>query len=126
MLHNILLIVSALVTFILGIIAKKHPKVNNNLIPIQNLLIGIISSVIYYIFTKDISLVLTGVGLFTGGTYDLLNNLNKLKKEEWFLPFSLKYKLLLLNKLQILTKLNMEYLDKLIFYILGKINLKDK
>ena len=82
MLHNIFAIVTMIITFILGIIAKKNPKINSNLIPIQNLLIGIVTSVIYYIITKDVSLVLTGVGLFTGGTYDLLKNLNALKKEE--------------------------------------------
>ena len=82
MLHNIFAIVTMVITFILGIIAKKNPKVNDNLIPIQNLLIGIVTSVIYYIITKDVSLVLTGVGLFTGGTYDLLKNLTALKKEE--------------------------------------------
>lgn len=80
MLHNILVIVTAVVTFVLGLIARKHPKINNNLIPIQNLLVGIISSIIYFIITKDFSLVLTTVGLFTGGTYDLLKNISKLKK----------------------------------------------
>ena len=82
MLHNILAIVTMVITFILGIIAKKHPKINNNIIPIQNLLVGVITSVIYYLITKNVSLVLTGVGLFTGGTYDLLKNLKKLNKEE--------------------------------------------
>ncbi len=80
MLHNIFAIVTMVITFILGIVTKKSSKINNNLIPIQNLLIGIITSVIYYLITKDISLVLTGVGLFTGGTYDLFKNLMALKK----------------------------------------------
>ena len=80
MLHNIFAIVTMVITFILGIVAKKSSKINNNLIPIQNVLIGIITSVIYYLITKDISLVLTGVGLFTGGTYDLFKNLMALKK----------------------------------------------
>ena len=80
MLHNIFAIVTMVITFIIGIVTKKSSKINNNLIPIQNLLIGIITSVIYYLITKDISLVLTGVGLFTGGTYDLFKNLMALKK----------------------------------------------
>ena len=67
MLHTIFVIVTSIVTFILGIIVKKMPKINNKLIPIQNLII--------------VLLVLAGVGLFTGGTYDIVNNLQKLIPE---------------------------------------------
>ena len=81
MLHTIFVIVTSIVTFILGIIVKKMPKINNKLIPIQNLIIGLITSLIYYLITKDFSLVLAGVGLFTGGTYDIVNNLQKLIPE---------------------------------------------
>ena len=73
MLHTIFVIVTAIVTFILGIIVKKMPNINNKLIPIQNLIIDLI--------TKDFSMVLAGVGLFTGGTYDIVNNLQKLIPE---------------------------------------------
>ncbi len=78
MLHSIFVAVTSFVTFLLGIMAKKNPKINNYLIPLQNLLIGIITAIIYYVITKDFSLVLTTVGLFTGGTYDVFNNLKKL------------------------------------------------
>lgn len=81
-LETIIGIVSVFVTFILGIIAKKHPKIDNRIIPIQNLIIGIVTAVIYYIITKDVSLVLSGVGLFTGGVYDILNNLKKIVEKE--------------------------------------------
>ncbi len=81
MLHTIFVIVTAIVTFILGIIVKKMPNINNKLIPIQNLIIGLITALIYYLITKDFSLVLAGVGLFTGGTYDIVNNLQKLIPE---------------------------------------------
>ena len=80
MLHNIFVIVTFIVTFILGIIAKKHPKIKNELIPIQNLVVGIVTSLIYYLITKDFSLAITSVGLFTGGVYDIVNNLNKIKE----------------------------------------------
>ena len=52
------------------------------MIPIQNLLIGVISAVIYYFITKDIDLVLASVPIFTDGTYDIINNLNKIIKEK--------------------------------------------
>ena len=82
MAHDLVAGVTVLVTFILGIFAKKHPKVNNRLIPIQNLLIGLISAVIYYIFTKNFSLTITTIGLFAGGTYDIFNNLRKIINKE--------------------------------------------
>ena len=66
----------------LGLLAKKHPKIKNEMIPIQNLLIGVISAVIYYFITKDIDLVLASVPIFTDGTYDIINNLNKIIKEK--------------------------------------------
>ena len=74
-LSTIISVVTIFVTFVCGLIAKKVKWFNNKLIPIQNLLIGIISVVIYYLMTGDIELALTGVGLFTGGVYDLGKNL---------------------------------------------------
>ena len=70
------------VTFICGIFAKKNEFINNKLIPLQNLLIGIISALIYFLLTKDWNGALAGVGLFTGGVYDLGKNLNKLFTNE--------------------------------------------
>ena len=60
----------------------KNSKINNKIIPLQNLIIGLVTALIYYLITKDFSLVLAGVGLFTGGTYDIVNNLKKLLDEK--------------------------------------------
>ena len=79
---TIISIVTIFVTFVCGLIAKKVSWFNNKLIPIQNLAIGIIAGIIYYIMTKDINLVIMTIGLGTGGAYDILNNLNKLFSEE--------------------------------------------
>ena len=81
---TIISIVTVFVTFVCGIIAKKVSWFNNKLIPIQNLAIGIIAGLIYYIITKDFNLVIMTVGLGTGGTYDIFSNLQKLfiKEEE--------------------------------------------
>lgn len=70
-------IVTIFVTLICGIIAKKVKWFNNKLIPIQNLAIGIIAGIIYYLITKDVNIVIAGIGLGTGGAYDIVNNLQK-------------------------------------------------
>lgn len=71
-------IISIVVSFICGIIAKKIPWFNNNLIPIQNLIIGIIAALVDFIITKNFTLALTVSGVTAGGTYDILHNLNKI------------------------------------------------
>lgn len=80
--NTIMVLVTILVTYICGLIAKKHPKFNNKLIPVQNLLIGTIVAVINYIITKDFNASILVAGLMTGGAYDLGKNLNDLLKEE--------------------------------------------
>ena len=52
----IMTITTMIVSLVLGIIAKKVPWISNNLIPIQNLIIGIILSVIYYSNISTINL----------------------------------------------------------------------
>lgn len=73
--NTIMTLVTILVTYICGLIAKKHPKINNKLIPIQNLAIGIIIAIIDYIITKDFNSSIMVAGLLTGGAYDLGKNL---------------------------------------------------
>ncbi len=80
--NTIIIIVTVIVTFICGLIAKKVEWFNNKLIPIQNLAIGIIVAIIYFIITKDFNLVIATVPLGTGGAYDIVNNLKKLFEEE--------------------------------------------
>ena len=81
-LSTIVGIVTICVTLICGIIAKKVSWFNNKLIPIQNLLIGIIAGSVYYSMTKDLNLTIMTIGLGTGGAYDIVNNLKKLLGEE--------------------------------------------
>lgn len=77
-LKNVVIIVTIIVTFILGIIAKKNHYIKNNLIPLQNILIGLIVSIIYYIYTKDFSYAILVSGLLAGGTYDIIHNIEKI------------------------------------------------
>lgn len=78
----IIKIVTVFVTLILGIISKKSKIINSKKIPIQNLIIGIISFVVDYLITKDFNASLIFSGLLAGGTYDLAKNI--------FLIFNIK------------------------------------
>lgn len=79
---EIISLVTIIVTLICGIISKKSEKISNKLIPIQNLIIGTIVAIIECIITKDFSSAIALSGLIAGGTYDIVNNLNKLKESE--------------------------------------------
>lgn len=79
-LEYIVSLVTILVTFVLGIISKKNPKLSNKIIPIQNLFVGLIVALIEFIITKDFKVAIVLSGLIAGGTYDIVHNLNKLIK----------------------------------------------
>ena len=79
-LEYIVSLVTILVTFVLGIISKKNPKLSNKIIPIQNLFVGLIVALIEFIITKDLKVAIALSGLIAGGTYDIVHNLNKLIK----------------------------------------------
>jgi len=81
----IVYLVSMLITLILGHISKKSDFISNNLIPIQNLLIGVVICLIEWLITKDFSIALAFSGLMAGGSYDIIHNLNKIKQgnKEW-------------------------------------------
>ena len=71
-------LVTMVVTFILGMVAKKVSWFKDNLIPVQNLIIGVIMAIINYVITKDFSTSLMVSGLLAGGVYDLSHNLGKI------------------------------------------------
>ena len=81
-LNAIIYLVTMIVTWLLGYIAKKHTKLNNNLIPIQNILIGVIVAIVEWIITKDFNTAIALSGIMAGGTYDIFHNLNKIRKGE--------------------------------------------
>lgn len=80
--EEIVSLVTIIVTLICGFVSKKVPSISNKLIPIQNLLIGIIVAIVEWIITKDFSTAIALSGLLAGGMYDIANNLKKLKEEE--------------------------------------------
>lgn len=71
-------LITVVVTMILGQLSKKISWVSNNMIPIQNLLIGLIVAGIEWILTKDFSTAIALSGLIAGGTYDIVHNLSKI------------------------------------------------
>lgn len=81
-LETIMQLVTILITLVLGVISKKSTFISNNLIPIQNIVIGLIMAVIYWIATKDFSSAITLSGIMAGGTYDIVHNLKKILEEE--------------------------------------------
>lgn len=77
-LEELVSLITIIVTLILGIVSKKSSKIKNNLIPIQNLLIGTIVAIVEWIITKDFNSAIALSGLIAGGTYDIVHNLEKI------------------------------------------------
>ena len=79
-LTQIITLVTIIVTWLLGIVAKKVKWFNNHLIPLQNILIGVIVALIEWFITKDFSTAIALSGLIAGGSYDIFHNLEKIVK----------------------------------------------
>lgn len=77
-LSTLISLVTIIVTWLLGIVSKKYTRLNNKLIPIQNILIGLIVALIEWIVTKDFKVAIALSGLLASGTYDIAHNLKKL------------------------------------------------
>lgn len=69
-------------TWIFGLIAKKSKYVNNHLIPIQNIAIGLIVAGVKYLMTKDFDVAVAVSGVLAGGIYDIPKNLIELSKNK--------------------------------------------
>ena len=81
-LNTLISLVTIIVTWILGVMAKKSTFINNKLIPIQNILIGVIVAIIEWIVTRDFSTAIALSGVIAGGSYDVFHNLEKIIKGE--------------------------------------------
>lgn len=81
-LTQIVSLVTIIATWLLGILAKKSKFINNNLIPVQNILIGVVVAIVEWIITKDFSLAIAMSGLIAGGSYDVIHNLEKIMKRQ--------------------------------------------
>lgn len=81
-LSTLISLVTVIVTWVLGVISKKYTKLNNKLIPIQNIVVGLIVALIEWIVTKDFKVAIALSGIFAGGAYDVINNINKMIREQ--------------------------------------------
>ena len=81
-LNTLISLVTIIVTWILGVMSKKSTFINNKLIPIQNILIGVIVALIEWIVTKDFSTAIALSGVIAGGSYDVFHNLEKIVRGE--------------------------------------------
>ena len=81
-LTQIITVVTVILTWILGIFAKKSKFISNNLIPIQNILIGVTVAIIEWVITKDLKVAIALSGLLASGTYDIFHNLEKMIRKQ--------------------------------------------
>ncbi len=82
----IITLLTVTLTWVLGFLSKRCPYINNNLIIIQNIVIGLSVSIFYFAITKDFNLAITLSGVFAETGYNLIHNIEKLiaadKKKE--------------------------------------------
>ncbi|MDO5569410.1 MAG: phage holin family protein [bacterium] len=79
-LSHLVVLATMFATVILGFLSKKLPIINNNLIPLQNVLVGLIVALVEWLFTRDFSVAIAVSGILAGGTYDIFHNLEKIVK----------------------------------------------
>ncbi len=81
-LDTMISLLTMVVTILMGFLAKKFKFIDTNLIPIQNIFIGLSIAIANYIVTKDFSIAIASSGIMAGGVYDIVHNLNKIIWEE--------------------------------------------
>lgn len=81
-LSTIITLVTIIVTWLLGLVAKKVKWFNNAMIPVQNICIGVVVAIIEWIITKDFKVAIALSGLIAGGSYDILHNLEKIIRKD--------------------------------------------
>lgn len=75
---EILAIITIIVSWILGVVAKKVSWFNNYLIPVQNIIIGVVFALIEFFISKDFNFAIAASGLLAGGAYDVVKNLKSI------------------------------------------------
>ena len=79
---DIVAFVTFIVTFILGLFSKKSTFIRNEMIPIQNIIVGLVVAIIEWIITKDFNTAILVSGILAGGTYDIFHNLEKILRSK--------------------------------------------
>ena len=76
----IITLLTMIISLILGYISKKSDYVKNEIIPLQNLIIGLVVTIIYFICSGNINSAIAFSGIMAGGIYDIFHNIEKLLK----------------------------------------------
>ena len=79
---DLISLITFITTFILGFFSKKSIFIRNELIPIQNIIVGLTIAIIEWIVTKNFNSAIAISGILAGGTYDIIHNLTKIIKDE--------------------------------------------
>ena len=78
--NYIIALITVIVSLIAGEVTKRCPNIDKKkIIPIQNLVIGVVVAIANYTVTKDFNAAIAASGLLAGGIYDLVSNLKLLK-----------------------------------------------
>lgn len=80
--ETIISLITMIVVWGLGKLAKENPKIKNDTIIYQNIIVGIISACLYYITTQDISTAIALSGVFATTGYDVIHNIGQLLNKE--------------------------------------------
>lgn len=80
--ETVITLITMVVVFILGKVSKKNPKINNDLIIYQNIIVGILVCAVYFVCTKDLSSAIAMSGIFATTGYDVVHNFAKLINKE--------------------------------------------
>jgi len=75
---EILSYVTMIVVWVLGKVAKKSTIINNNFIPFQSAIIGLIAMGLYYYATGDLEGILVGSAIIATYVYDAWKGVKEL------------------------------------------------
>ena len=78
--NYLIALITVIVSLIAGEVTIRCPNIDKKkIIPIQNLVIGVVVAIANYTVTKDFNAAIAASGLLAGGIYDLVSNLKLLK-----------------------------------------------
>lgn len=78
--ETIITLCTMIITWVCGILAKKSKHIMNNRIPIQNILIALLMTGIYWFATGDLSLTIASGSPIATLIYDAVHNIKKGEK----------------------------------------------
>lgn len=79
----IITFITMIITWVFGKIIKKHTDLSNKLIPIQNMVIMVLATLIYYYATGNISMTIASGSPIATLLYDMVHTMKKDSYEEY-------------------------------------------